>query len=146
MKKITFYSFGHRFLDCYPKPPKKTNVRQFVFDVRDMSIETFNVDMPPDSGLVKKMQDIVIGHCRGNGYLDSMEAIIEQAFRDLISRKEDREIKIYFGCAGGWQRSVALAEYFKNYCKKIWAQNCSSKFMQLPIRARHLTINRWKDK
>lgn len=144
MKKITFYSFGHIFPDCYPKPPKNTNIRQFVFDVRNMSIETFNTDAPPDSGLVKSMRDIVIGYCRENGYLGGLEAIIERTFRDLVDHKEDQEIRIYFGCAGGWQRSVALAEYFKDYCKKIWAENCSSKSMQLPITTRHLTINRWK--
>lgn len=146
-KSVIFYSFGHGFPDCYPKAPKSRNTRQFVFDVRDMVAETFNGEIP-DSGLVKSMQKIVMRGCKKNGYLSGLQALIRQSVLDLAARQsnEDQEIRFYFGCAGGWQRSVALAEYFKAYCETILSGSESLRHGHLIIKIRHLTINRWKKK
>jgi RNase adaptor protein for sRNA GlmZ degradation len=147
LKKVTFYSFGHspRFKEFYPKPPRTLNIWQFVFDVRCMICETYNADVP-DSGLKESMRKIVITGVRRNGYLSSLKKIIQQSLLDLIllKTKEDKELRFYFGCLGGWQRSVALAEYFKELCQKIVTHHRASG--QIEVRVRHLTIGEFKVK
>lgn len=144
MKKLLIYSFGHspRFKALYPKPPKNLNVQQFVFDVRHMVKETFNDDVP-DNGLKKSMIKIVTAGVRKNGYLSSLEKIIRLSLLDFIGlkTKEDKELRIYFGCTGGYQRSVALAEYFKEFCQKIVTDHQADG--QIMVKARHLTLGKW---
>jgi RNase adaptor protein for sRNA GlmZ degradation len=146
-KTVHFYSFGHAFPKYYPKAPKNRNTRQFVFDVRDMVAETFNKSTP-DSGLEEEMRKIVVGGCKKNGYLSGLQTLIRKSVLDLAARRsnEHQEIRFYFGCAGGWQRSVALAEYFKAYCETILSGSESLRREHLIIKIRHLTINQWKKK
>jgi RNase adaptor protein for sRNA GlmZ degradation len=104
--------------------------------------ETFNDDVP-DNGLKKSMIKIVTAGVRKNGYLSSLEKIIRLSLLDFIGlkTKEDKELRIYFGCTGGYQRSVALAEYFKEFCQKIVTDHQADG--QIMVKARHLTLGKW---
>jgi RNase adaptor protein for sRNA GlmZ degradation len=143
-KKIIFYSFGHNlaFKDCYPKPPRNYNIRQFVFDVRDLVNEIWDGEIP-DSGLKKRTRSRIIKMIDENGYYEPFKKMILGMLHDLVLKSkwdEKKEIRIFFGCHGGWQRSVSLAKHFKDLCQEEIVKSCYADLVKVEVH--HLTLGR----
>ena len=150
LRKITFYSFGHKlsFKDCYPAAPKNMDIRQFVFDVRDMVGEIFPSDEKdvPLSGLNRSMRKSVIKNLDKNGFYAPLVVLMLSLIINFIEQKGDetaRELRIYFGCKGGWQRSVAIAEKFTELSECLVQEHNYKKKSKIKLNISHLTIGKW---
>lgn len=135
-KRIEFFSFGHVFPEHYPTPPdEKTS--QLVFDVR-MSIPDPWNNGHKKNGLYFETSNYVIKN--GEEFIIKTKKVIVDIVGDFLSeeQKDFETLKIFFGCKGGWQRSVALAENFHAFIKKMHESDKNLETM-----VKHLSIDRW---
>jgi len=128
-KIIALFSFGHYYSDSYPRVPEK-NTCQIVLDLR-LLYEPFH-DGHQESGLAKNITELVIKE--NKKFFSSLKPLLEELIGRFRQNDRYHTLNIFFGCYGGWQRSVAAVEYFKNWLK--------TKHPEMSIATEHLTITR----
>ena len=128
-KTVTIYSFGHCHSVDYPANPGSHTI-QIVLDLR-MLYEPFS-DGHQGSGIDETVAQMVIRENRK--FLSALKPYLKESLENFRFSRKYHLFNLCFGCAGGWQRSVATAEYFKDWIVK--------NFPDLRIIMRHLTVEK----
>jgi RNase adaptor protein for sRNA GlmZ degradation len=84
------------------------------------------------SGIDRTIAQMVIRENRK--FLSSLKPYLRESIENFRFSRKYHSFNLCFGCAGGWQRSVATAEYFRNWLAK--------NFPSLKLVSRHLTIEK----
>jgi UPF0042 nucleotide-binding protein len=80
-----------------------------VFDVRFLTNPYWDPELKPLSGLDTKVRDFVLKQPTANRFLELVTELVE--LTAPAYRAEGKEqLRIAFGCTGGYHRSIALAE------------------------------------
>ena len=130
-KTVRFFSFGHHYHRLYPKRPAE-NTYQIVFDLR-MLYEPYR-DGYEDSGLEGDIKKLVIR--QNKKFFTAMKPVLRELIDRFHHNSQYHTLDIFFGCVGGWQRSVAAAEYFKDWTLE--------NLPGLSVTVRHLRIEKEK--
>ncbi len=138
LRKITVYSFGHDFPEDYPQYPGK-KIEQHIISLRSvlpdpyfskLALKKSGLDPEVKNYLTKESEKVRHG-------LISLVSILVCGF---VNNETKDELKIYFGCIGGWQRSVYMAELFKEWISIHYRNsNCA-------VSVEHLSMHRWENK
>jgi len=128
MKIIYIASFGHVFPDSYPQVPKNKTL-QYVYDVRGLIEDPGKEFWQP--GTDQEVADFILTQKEIDNFISMQKPHIEQL---LKTGGRFRGINLYYGCAGGYQRSVAIVEALFAWLQK----NFDSKYT---ITKEHLTLD-----
>lgn len=126
-KKVVFISFAQVRKPYYPKKPRK-GIYQWILDVRFL-YEPYRHGYQ-ESGLEKSIYKLITKE--NKRFFLTMGRSLEESVGLFLASEEYHTFQIFSGCYGGWQRSVASAEYFKNRIKRKWPE--------LSVIAKHLAI------
>lgn len=84
------------------------------------------------SGLDEEIQKMV--KSKNINFFAALRPALEELIIRFRKNRKYRTFNIYFGCAGGWQRSVATVEYFKDWLK--------DNFPKITVTTKHLTMHK----
>jgi UPF0042 nucleotide-binding protein len=109
---ITVMSFGYK----YGIPPEA----DIVLDVRFLPNPNYDPSMKNLTGLKKRVSDFVLKQPLTRRFLDSVKSMLDVTVPQYANEGKSY-LTLAIGCTGGRHRSVALAEFFRNYLamKKI---------------------------
>jgi len=85
-----------------------------------------------ESGLEKKVAEFAIK--QNKKFFSSLTPFLTVLIDRFCGNDRYDAFNIFFGCYGGWQRSVAAAEYFKNWLK--------IHYPDIALSVKHLAIGR----
>ncbi len=106
---LTFTSFGFKFgapTDC-----------DTIFDARCLPNPFYVSELKEKTGLDEDVRGYVFDSEDTDRFLATLSAFLDVAV-PLYIKEGKAELVVGFGCTGGKHRSVAIAEYYKNYFVK----------------------------
>lgn len=106
---LTFTSFGFKFgapTDC-----------DTIFDARCLPNPFYVPELKEKTGLDEDVRGYVFDSEDTDRFLATLSAFLDVAV-PLYIKEGKAELVVGFGCTGGKHRSVAIAEYYKNYFVK----------------------------
>jgi RNase adaptor protein for sRNA GlmZ degradation len=139
VKKITFYSFGHCFPEHYPRPPEESSEQHIISLVSTIPdpyhAEGLNLK---ENGLDPNVQKFI--REKGERIIHGLTSLLACLISSFLNNEKKMELKIYFGCLGGWQRSVFMADHFQRWAKN----NTKNHKPKCEITVVHISMSNWE--
>jgi len=102
----------------------------FIFDCRSLNNPGRMDEMKTLTGKDLRVQEFIEQNSEMQGFLNSVQALVEQALRNYLER-DFTHLFVAFGCTGGQHRSVYAAEKLANHLRSNFPVNVKLEHREL---------------
>jgi RNase adaptor protein for sRNA GlmZ degradation len=129
------------FPDDYPKTPDEKTEQHVIslessipdpYHVPGLNLEKNGLDQEVEKFILEKSEQLLHG----------LKALFQSIASGFFRNSEKEELRIFFGCKGGWQRSVFMAAYFEKWLNTMFGR----LHKKCEIRVEHISMKRWEKK